>query len=91
MTEPVRFQVALDVALAGLAHLAAAREHELANGPTIPAPRPASAFCPTCGGTMRVPAWASLTERCRNQWHESRPTPDPTVGSDNVHGKDNHA
>lgn len=51
-----------------LRNLAAAREYE-ASHPTIPAPRPNSDMCPTCGGTLPYhPAWISLTERCASHF-----------------------
>lgn len=55
--------------VAPLQELARAREYAVSTV-DIPAPRPASDFCPTCGGTMRNwPAWVSMGERCQSNWH----------------------
>ena len=56
--------------VAPLQNLARARE-AMMRTVEIPAPRPASDFCPTCGGTMRNhPAWLPSGQRCGNgDWH----------------------
>lgn len=54
-----------------LAPLAAARE-ALMRDIDIPAPRPASDFCPQCGGSMRDwPARLPSGARCANTWHNA--------------------
>lgn len=60
--------------IASLAPLAAARELAVSTV-EIPAPRPASDLCPTCGGSMRNhPAWINYGERCGSAWHCEHPS-----------------
>lgn len=62
----------LRVAIEGpLLDLARAREYAIRTA-DIPAPRPASDFCPTCGGSLRHhPAWVTFSERCSSDWHDT--------------------
>lgn len=54
-----------------LLDLARARE-ALMRDIDIPAPRPASDFCPQCGGSMRNwPARLTTGARCANTWHNA--------------------
>jgi hypothetical protein len=51
-----------------LRDLAAAREYAMSTV-YIPAPRPHSDMCATCGGTLPDhPAWVSLTARCASHF-----------------------